>query len=729
MSALFASVVVLAAAGVALAIPAWPHLEPSDAYPLPLLPIAAIVYAALGALILRRARNPFGWILLFVGVVTALMLVTSCYAVVGLKGATTLPAAEVVGVLSEALFVPTVMAIGFMLLLFPTGAVPSPRWRPVVVIAVAATAITTVAFVVTPREVALPAPGGVSVAYANPLGVSFLRTSFLGTVGGLSVVSIVLLAAGAAALVVRYRSGNAELRQQIKWVGLAAGAFVGVQLVLTAVIVASNAETVVATAIGFGSAFLALIGLPVAITVAILKYGLYEIDLIINRAVVYTLLAAAVTIVYVAIVVGVGALLGSHGGPLLTIVAAVAIALLFQPLRQRAQAVANRIVYGERASPYQVLSEFADSMANTLPLEEQLDRMVALLASGTGATRAEVWIRVGPELRAVAAWPGDAADPAPARRRRGRCERFRRCDRRLPGSAGGRAPRRDRGAQAAERAARPGGGRPRRARRVAGRARRAERPAHRRAPPDDRRAPGVAAAADRGAGPRAPQDRAEPPRRRAAAARGARGTARAAGASRTAVPDADRVTAAIPQLQEMLGGALEDLRDLARGIYPPLLADRGLTVALDAQARKAVVPTTVDADGISRFDRQVEAAVYFCTLEALQNVAKYAGATAATVRLRSDDGWLSFEVQDDGRGFELDHASGSGIQGMADRLDAIGGSLEIDSAPGTGTVVRGRIRRAARVRVSASDPGLTPRARRIPARGREILRWHPMPGI
>ena len=90
------------------------------------LPIAAIVYATLGALILRRARNPFGWILLFVGVVTALMFVTSCYAVVGLQGARSLPAAEVVGLVSERLFVPAVMAIGFMLLLFPTGAVPSP---------------------------------------------------------------------------------------------------------------------------------------------------------------------------------------------------------------------------------------------------------------------------------------------------------------------------------------------------------------------------------------------------------------------------------------------------------------------------------------------------------------------------------------------------------------------------------------------------------------------------
>ena len=136
------------------------------------------------------------------------MFVTSCYAVVGLEGGRSLPAAEVVGVVSETLFVPAVMAIGFMLLLFPTGAVPSPRWRPVVVIAAVATAITTAAFVVTPREVALPAPGGVSLTYPNPLGLSFLRNTVLGTLGGLGVVSAVLIAAGAAALVVRYRWGT-----------------------------------------------------------------------------------------------------------------------------------------------------------------------------------------------------------------------------------------------------------------------------------------------------------------------------------------------------------------------------------------------------------------------------------------------------------------------------------------------------------------------------------------
>jgi signal transduction histidine kinase len=87
----------------------------------------------------------------------------------------------------------------------------------------------------------------------------------------------------------------------------------------------------------------------------------------------------------------------------------------------------------------------------------------------------------------------------------------------------------------------------------------------------------------------------------------------------------------------------------------------------------------------------VEATVYFCTLEALQNVAKYADATTAIVRLGATDGWLTFQVEDDGRGFDPDEAKGSGIQGIADRLDAIGGSLEIMSEPGAGTVVRGRI--------------------------------------
>jgi signal transduction histidine kinase len=145
-------------------------------------------------------------------------------------------------------------------------------------------------------------------------------------------------------------------------------------------------------------------------------------------------------------------------------------------------------------------------------------------------------------------------------------------------------------------------------------------------------------------------------------------------------------------LQAAANTTLEDLRDLARGIYPPLLADKGLAAALGAQARKAAVPTEVRTDGVGRYPAETEATVYFCVLEALNNVAKYAGANTATVSLVASNGDLRFTVDDDGIGFDPAATGyGTGIQGMADRLDAVGGHLEIRSEPGRGTTVTGAI--------------------------------------
>jgi signal transduction histidine kinase len=138
--------------------------------------------------------------------------------------------------------------------------------------------------------------------------------------------------------------------------------------------------------------------------------------------------------------------------------------------------------------------------------------------------------------------------------------------------------------------------------------------------------------------------------------------------------------------------ALRQLRDLAHGIYPPLLADMGLPAALEAQARKAALPVTVEAPEVGRYPQEIEAAVYFCILEALQNVAKYARASAARIALRHDGRYLAFTVEDDGQGFDpATTAMGSGVQGMSDRVAALGGSLEIFSAPGHGTRVTGRV--------------------------------------
>jgi signal transduction histidine kinase len=145
------------------------------------------------------------------------------------------------------------------------------------------------------------------------------------------------------------------------------------------------------------------------------------------------------------------------------------------------------------------------------------------------------------------------------------------------------------------------------------------------------------------------------------------------------------------RLQVDATSALEDLRDLARGIYPPLLADKGLAAALEAQARKSPVPVSVEADEVGRLGQDLEAAVYFCVLEALQNVAKYAEATSVKIGLAQANGSLAFEVADDGEGFDPAEAHGSGLTNMRDRLEALGGRLEVTSTRGRGTSVRGRI--------------------------------------
>ena len=137
------------------------------------------------------------------------------------------------------------------------------------------------------------------------------------------------------------------------------------------------------------------------------------------------------------------------------------------------------------------------------------------------------------------------------------------------------------------------------------------------------------------------------------------------------------------------------MRDLARGIYPPVLADRGIAAALEAQVARAgpLVALAADASvAAARFAPEVEAAVYFCCLEALQNCAKHAPGTPVSVWLGREDGWLGWSMHDAGPGFDAATApKGAGLQNMADRLAAVGGRLEICSVQGEGTTVTGRV--------------------------------------
>ncbi len=154
--------------------------------------------------------------------------------------------------------------------------------------------------------------------------------------------------------------------------------------------------------------------------------------------------------------------------------------------------------------------------------------------------------------------------------------------------------------------------------------------------------------------------------------------------------DPERARSLMQQLQNDVTSAIEEMRSLAHGIYPPLLSSSGLGVAMSAACRRAPLPASVEAVDVGRYPPEIEAAVYFCCLEALQNSAKYAGSQAsARVRIWEDAGGLLFEVSDDGSGFETSgHADGAGLTNMRDRLGAVGGSLRVES-DGHGTRIQG----------------------------------------
>ncbi len=552
------------------------------------------------------------------------------------------------------------------------------------------TALLTAGLAIRPHQVQLAAPGGMSAAFREPFAVahlpSVLRIALVGTLNGLSVVYAMFMAVVFASMAIRYRAGHRALRQQMKWLALAA---VGLVATLLMAMLAIWTHQPGLTALAYNTvAVIALLGIPAAMTIAILRHRLFDIDLIISRAVAYGLLSAAVTVVYAGIVLGIGTFAGHRGGPLLTVASAVLIALVFQPLRHRLQRFANRVVYGRRATPYQALADFAEDMSGQLDVAVAADRLVSVLAAATGADQAQAWIRAGSELRPAAAWPPGRSELRP-----------------VPLPAGGGLP--DLRPATAAVPVRHGG-------ELLGALALAKPPSEPLTVTDDKLLRHLASQAGLvlrnaalTADLRATIDELRASRRRLVGAQDAErrkiernlhdGAQQQLVALNIQLSLLDQAAGDRDAVQEITGllrdgvrAALADLRDTARGIYPPLLADRGLAAALAAQAGKAPLPVRLDAGGIGRYPQETESAVYFCTLEALQNVAKYAGAAQASIRLAARENGLQFTISDDGTGFDPASAPrGSGLQGMADRLAALGGTLRVRSAPGAGTTLTG----------------------------------------
>jgi signal transduction histidine kinase len=646
---------------------------------------AVLLYSTVGALITsRQAANRVGLLFAWVGLSASISLLAGSYAIVAQqRDLPFLAASAWVGRVGfTAMFGP----LGFLFLIFPTGRPASRRWGWLLRVMLVAYGITLIGFALTPGSLTagfaeLDAP------VANPIGLPLswkLAVEAVTTAGGFLVAIGALLSV--ISLIQRYRRAPQLERQQIRWL-----AFLGVFLVIVLVLFFTLVVTGVVSDQGIvsGVAFFAFIigvflGIPAVCGLAILRHGLWDLDVVVRKTVQYGLLVAGFVLVLGIAVflaplmfIGVG---GSVDVP--TLVVAAILAVGFTLVRSRARRWANRIVYGKRSTPYEVLSEFAERVGGTYSTEDVLPRMAQLLGEATGAREARVWLRIGNEMRADASWPPDAAQTrnVPAR--------------------GDELP--DFGDDVAFEVRHQGELLGALTVSVA-----ANDPMN---PTKEKLARDMAAQAGlvlRNV--RLIEDLRES-RRRIVSAQDERARALERnihdGAQQQLVAlsvklrlatgfverDPAKARTMLDELQGQTTETLEDLRDLARGIYPPLLADRGLAAALEAQARKSPVPVTVQPDGVGRYGQDVESAVYFCCLEALNNVAKYADASSVEIRLRQSDGVLRFEVADDGVGFEPGATTrGTGLQGIADRLDALGGRFEIRTAPGKGTTLVGLV--------------------------------------
>jgi signal transduction histidine kinase len=629
-----------------------------------------------GALSLSRAPdNRIGWLLLWVAVAVGAAFTTGEASIYGARHGW--PGVEWLAWPGNALWAFSIFPLLIILpLVFPDGRLPSPRWRW---LSWAGIGISFLAFVSIGFAEATFDVGAVGRErrVPNPLHVPALG-SLAGTVDTViwpMLLGLFVLAVGS--MVVRFRRSSGVERQQLKWFAFAAVVLVAYFLV-SAVLDAFGIPEGTWSEVLSGLAFL---GIPIAVGIAILQFHLWDLDVVVRKAVVAGMLVVLAVVVYGGAVALIAKATADRGSTGALFAVALALGIAFRPVMRIARRFADRIAYGKRATPYEVLSEFSDRMRSSYATEDILPRMAQVLGEGTGATTARVWLLAGNELRPAATWPADAPPAAPVRLEADRLE--------IAGEVVTEV--RDRGELLGALSVRMPASDPM-------------------GPSKDRLVSDLAAQAgmvlrnvrlveDLRASRQRLVSAQDEERRRlernihdGAQQQLVALAVKARLARQLTERDPAKTAEMLVQIEAETQTALEDLRDLARGIYPPLLADRGLVAALEAQSRKASVPVSVEADAVGRYSADVEATVYFCTLEALQNVAKYAEADGTLIRLSQSNGSLSFEVVDEGRGFDPDAvASGSGLQGMADRLAAVGGSLEIRSAPGRGTTVAGRV--------------------------------------
>jgi signal transduction histidine kinase len=643
---------------------------------------ALLSFCVVGARIAgRQPANPVGWILLSYGLLWELGGLADEYATFALITVHSGPGGAVAGWVAQW-FGPVAVGLlgGVLPLLLPDGALPSRRWRPVLwsVVTVIAGASVGDAFAAGPLR------GHPQTV--NPFGVP-----------GMSVLThleavlplVVLVAVGS--LVVRYRRADQTQRLQLQWIMYALVVFVLTFAALFLVGHAIASPKPMAFRVTVDLVSLSWAGIAVAIGVAVRRHRLYAITRLIDRTLLYAALAAFVAGGYVAVVVGIGMFVGTRGGHVaLSVLATAMVAVAFQPVRARLEGWIHRLVYGHRATPYDLLAELSRRAGREHPDGAVLDELARVLAAGMAARQVEIWLVDRERPLLAGAWP-PLLDPEPPGRGV--------TDPEVPAGPGRIiTPVRYRGDLLGVLVVEGGpadDGDPRDERLVADLAGYVGVVVHSVRLSDELRQR-VAEISAQAAELRESRQRlvtAQDRERRRIERDLHDGAQQRLVALRLTLRrirdrlarDGDHESAALVDAASAeLAEALAELRTLAQGIHPAVLTEAGLGPALAALATRATLPVRIDAVPEGRLAAEVEAAAYFVVCEALTNATRHAHAGCVTVRAEQVDSTLRISVVDDGVG-GADPTTGSGLRGLADRVGAVSGTLAIASPAGRGT--------------------------------------------
>jgi signal transduction histidine kinase len=656
----------------------------SSAIAIALVGVPILVYGWLGTRIAERApENRIGWLLSGAALTAAAALAGTAYHRFGIVHLTrSLPWARIVHLLDVVVPVP-VVGICFLIvfLSFPNGRIPSARWRPVVWLGVAVGVLATV---VQLRDNELER-AGLSPAWAR---AGLFRDPFSEVVAVLAAAVFLFMV---ASLFTRARRLPFEERRPVRG------------LLITLLLMAAAIPPVILFGQSDGNWIIAfftflvfllgfLVGIPFSLSVAMLRYGLFDYEVGVRKTIARRVLAGAILlmtgVVSLLLVAGfLGSFLSGAQGrrvsPVVAVSVGIALGMLLMLVGRWTRRFADRVVFGERETPYEVLSQFSGRVGETYSLDDVLPRMAVLLAKGAGAAMARIWLEVDGDLRPIASFPDEAPPSEPILRVGDDLDTTDpsrhvfavRHQGSLLGVLDLTMPANDPMNTQKEQLVRDVAGQAGLVLRNVGLLEDVRESRRRIVSAQDERARTLERNIHDGA------------QQQLVAL-----TVKLRLAEQLAERDPAGMRELLQTLQVETTAALEDLRDLARGIYPPLLADQGLGAALQAQARKSMVPVALEFEEIGRYSQEIESAIYFSCLEALQNVAKYANASLVTIALTRTDGQLSFSVTDDGVGFDTGSTTqGSGLRGIEDRLDALGGMVRVKSSRGAGTTVGGSV--------------------------------------